>query len=655
MSRSFAHLTGFAVTAFLSAVTTVHAQATAPAFARIFTDHAVVQRDEPITVWGTAAPAQSVTVSLNGKSVAAKADAAGKWRATLPAMTAGGPYALTATAGGATVTRNDIAVGDVYLCGGQSNMEFATRNATNAWGNTMSSSNKDIRFVNIQKDSQPGVPGDLNMTADWKVAGPDTIGDSSAVCYFMARSLQKDLKIPVGFIHSSWGGTAIQSWISPASLRTVPVYVQGVDTVTGLATDPVKAMAGEAARQEAWWDANDPDAKAQRAFIAPGYDDSAWPSLTPTGSWKDAGIAEFKDFDGVAWFRTTVELTADQAAKANDLQLGPIDTFDTTWVNGVRVGGNSVSWVWRDYKVPAGVFKAGRNVIAIRVLSGGGGGGLTGQTEHRGVKTSDGQFITLTQPWTYKLGMRAKGLSLPPAPWDIPNSLTTLHNGMIAPLAGYKFKLAAWYQGESNAWEAKQYQTLLPLLMKDWRQTFGQPELPFLVVQLTAYGSVATQPGKSQWAELREAQALTVKKDPHAGMAVTIDFGDRSDIHPTQKTIVGERLARAARAVAYGQSITPGGPEATAVTRSGNDLVITFKDTNGGLRTYSSDTAIGFETCTGDTCRYALAVASGDTVTLKDANRPDVTRVRYAWADSPFVNLFSADDLPAGPFQLTVQ
>jgi len=233
---------------------------------------------------------------------------------------------------------------------------------------------------------------------------------------------------------------------------------------------------------------------------------------------------------------------------------------------------------------------------------------------------------------------------------------------MIAPLVGYKFKLVAWYQGEANAGEdaanpggPQEYRTLLPLLMRDWRQRFGQPALPFLVVQLTSFNSVAKVPGDSGWAELRAAQADTVARDPHAGLAVTLDVGDRFDIHPTQKTIVGERLARAARAVAYGEKTAPGSPTAVSARRAGSDIVIAYKDTGGGLVTYSADRAIGFEVCAGKTCRYADARVNGDTVVLAGAGTPDVTRVRYAWADAPFVNLFGGDDLPAAPFQLDVR
>ncbi|KQM65126.1 glycoside hydrolase family 2 [Sphingomonas sp. Leaf17] len=631
------------------------AQAAPPTFAHIFADHAVLQRDRPIAVWGRAAPRTAVTVTLAGRSVTARTSGQGRWRVTFPAMPAGTGHTLTVRAGTAATSFADIAVGDVYLCGGQSNMEFPARLSTNAWGGVASAIDPDLRFVTIPKETQPAPLDDLAKPAMWRAIGPDTVGEASAVCYYMARSLKQHLKVPVGFVTAAWGGTTIQGWIGAPSLRTVPAYAAGVAAVQQLATDPAAARATEERRQEAWWDAHDPAAATQRAWARPDFDDSRWPVMTPTGSWKDAGIPAFAAFDGVGWFRTTVDLTEAQARDANLLQLGPVDTFDTTWVNGVRVGGGSTAWVWRDYTVPAGVFRAGRNVIAVRVLSGGAGGGLTGQPANRGIKTASGAFIPLTAAWRYQVGMAARGLSIPAAPWDVPVSLTTLYNGMIAPLAGYGFKLAAWYQGESNVGAADEYATLLPLMMADWRRTLGQPTLPMLVVQLANYGAVATQPANSASAALRDVQAKVARADGHAGLAVSIDVGDRTDIHPTQKTVVGERLARAARAVAYGEPIAPGGPEAVAATRQGEDLIVDFRDATGGLRTYSSATAIGFEACDDQACRFVDGTPDGTRVILRGANRPGVTRVRYAWADSPYVNLYSADDLPAVPFELRIR
>ena len=656
MARSF--FNGTAVALVLSAglfAGGAMAQATAPAFAHIFSDHAVLQQGALIPVWGTAAPSQAVTVSLNGQSVAATTDAKGQWRVALPVMTGGGPYTLTVAAGETRTTLSDIMVGDVYLCGGQSNMEFPARLATDAWSAIGNSANTNIRFVIIPRDSEALPQADLKAPAKWQVAAADTTGEASAVCYYMAKTLQASHGGAVGMIDSYWGGTTIQSWISPASLETLANYKSGVAAVHtyGLSSDKAEAELGKT--QEAWWDAHDPDMKAERVYAAPGFDDSKWPALTPAGMWSDTGIAGFKGFQGVAWFRTSVTLTDAQARSANELMLGPIDTYDTTWVNGMRVGAAGVSWLWRDYKVSAGVFKSGKNVIVVRVL---GAGGLTGQPANRGVKTSDGQVIPIDGTWTYKIGRPMPNAPIPDAPWAVPNSYNTLYNGMIAPLTGYSVKLAAWYQGEANANsidQAREYNTLLPLLIKDWRGAFNEPQMPFFVAELANYGTPPTKPGPSAWAEIRQAEARTVRNDPHAGLAVSVDVGDPTNIHPTQKIVVGQRLARAAEAVAYGKPVTPGGPDATGVTRNGSDLVVAFKDTNGGLRTYSSDQAISFEVCRGEACTYAPATVSGDTIVLKGANNPDVTRVRYAWADAPFVNLYSADNLPAVPFELDVK
>lgn len=623
----------------------------APAFAGIFSDHAVLQRDQPVGVWGTAPANTIVTVTFNGHAVQAPADSSGKWRVQLPAMAAGGPHVLSVSADGKTTALNDILVGDVFLCGGQSNMELAMAIATNAPMDIAYGGSQHLRFVNIGRETSALRQDEYKTAPQWQVTGPQTTGQASAVCFHMARALQRQYNVPVGFVNASWGGSSIQSWISGPSLRKLPAYGRGLDVLDTYAVDAAAGARAEEARQEAWWDKLDPQAAAQRAWARPAFNDAGWPAMEPGGRWNDSGIAALKDHRGVVWFRNTVELSAQQAQAASHLLLGQIAMSDTAWVNGVRVGSGNTSWAGRDYAVPKGVFKPGKNVIAVRVLGDGHGGGLLAPAGERALRTADGTRIALPPRWKYQVGSRVSAVQ-EQAPWDPPGSLSTLYNGMIAPLRGYKFKLAAWYQGEANAGAAQEYRTLLPLLFADWRQTFGQPDLPFMVAQLTAFGSVATRPGPSSWAELRQAQTAVVRADAHAGLAVTFDYGDRSDIHPSQKKIVGERLARAARAIAYGEKITPGGPEAVSATRSGNDIVIRFANTNGGLRTYSSDTAIGFEVCEQDACRYAPATVEGDTVRLKGAATAHARKVRYAWADAPYINLFSADDLPANGFEL---
>ncbi|MDR6789659.1 sialate O-acetylesterase [Sphingomonas sp. BE138] len=624
--------------------------APAPRFAHIFADHAVVQRDRPIAVWGQAAAGASVTVRLGERSATATADATGRWRATLPAMAAGGPYTL-AVDGGQSLS--DIMIGDVFLCGGQSNMEFMVKQSTNAWGALQTPADPDLRYATIP-DTTRAVPlADLEAPAKWQRVGPETVGDASAVCYYMARALRKSEKVPIGFINSEWGGTRIESWTSPAALAAIPRLKDGVAAVAMYGRDPAKAVAQDGARREAWWRAHDPDAAKQAAYRNADFRDAGWATL-PAGAWKEAGIPALAQFEGAMWLRATLDLSAAQVAAAKTLQLGPIDQYEDTWVNGRFVGGGSVNWAWRHYDVPAGTLHAGRNVVAIRVLGGANGGGLTGAAP-RGLELADGTLVPFSGAWRYRQGRAMTGETIAPAPWDVPNSLATLYNGMIAPLAPYGLKLAAWYQGESNAGEAGTYRELMTTLMADWRRTFAAPQLPFFVVQLTSYGKPSTAPGESGWAALREAQAQAVAQDRNAGLAVTIDVGDRFDIHPTQKTVVGERLARLAQVIAYGHPGLRSGPEVAGVSRRGADLVVRYRNVIGGMHTYSAGQAIGFEACAGDACRYVPGEARGDTVVLPGANAGGVTKVRYAWADAPFTNLFDGADLPAAPFERAVE
>lgn len=624
---------------------------TAPLLARIFNDHAVLQRDRPVLLWGHADAGSTVSATLNGRSASGRADASGRWQASLPAMPAGGPYTLSVVAGAKSQQVADILIGDVYLCGGQSNMEFPARHSTGAWGGLAPRPEPQLRFAHVEKDSEAAPLDDLKKPAPWRIVDADSVGDASAVCFYMARSLQRQQHVAVGFIDSDWGGTTIQSWISPAALATLPAYSAGAHTVAVLASDPAAARRIEERRSEAWWRANDPRWAVTGRWSEANFDDSAWPTIELAGPWKESGVAAMAGFEGVAWLRQTVTLTADQAAAADRLLLGPVDTHDTVWVNGRWVGGNGIAWFWRDYALPPGTLHAGRNVIAMRVL---GAGGPTGQPGDRAIQLTDGSKVPLARSWSYQLGAPLTKLTPPNPPWEVPTSLSTLYNGMIAPIARYGFRLAAWYQGEANVGDAAGYRTLLPLLMADWRRQTGSPALPFLVAQLATFGAPASRPGESGWAELRDAQTKAVRADRHAGLAVTLDLGDRFDIHPTQKLVVGERLARAARAVAYGEPIAPGGPEVASVTRAGGDLVIAFRNAAGGLRAYSADTAIGFEACAGRVCRFVPGTVDGERIVLRGAARAGVDRVRYAWADAPYVNLYSADDLPAVPFEWPV-
>ncbi|MEG8038735.1 sialate O-acetylesterase [Sphingomonas sp. LR60] len=635
------------LTVTVSAVATAKAPSAAdtPApslLAHIFGDHGVLQRDRPIPVWGHAAPRADVSVTLAGRTVAVRADVGGRWSTTLPALPAGGPYTLTVQSGRTHQTLTDMLVGDVYLCGGQSNMEFPARRATGAWGGVIPRAMPSLRFAHVERDSRPAALRDFAKPVAWKIVDPQSVGDASAVCFHMAATLQRHLDIPIGFIESFWGGTTIENWIAAPVLGTMAAYRPRLSALDRMARDTDAGLRAQDDRDDGWWLAHYSAWNAERAWRGVDVDASAW-SIARSNVAETPATAPLT----VGWYRQIVDLSADQAATANRIGLGTIDRHDSVWINGHWIGANDADWFWRDYPLRPGVVHTGRNVIAIRVL---GRAGLTGDSAQRAIVLNDGTRVPLADRWSYRRGGAVPDGAPPIAAWQVPNSVSTLYNGMIAPLGGYGLRLIAWYQGEANVGDPAGYARLLPMLMTDWRSQFGQPALPFMVAQIAAFGPPLIRPGDAPRAALRDVQARVVRADPAAGLAVTIDVSDRFDVHAPQKRLVGERLARAARAVAYGEAITDGGPQVSGVARDGDDLVVTFDRAERGLFTYSSDVAIGFESCAGTDCRYVAGQVEGRTVRLRGGNRPGANRVRYGWADAPFVNLYGIDDLPAVPF-----
>jgi sialate O-acetylesterase len=619
-----------------------------------FTDHAVLQRDRPIPVFGEAAPGAVVTVTLGSSSATATADASGRWLATLPPLPAGGPYALSARAGSNPPrTIEDVLVGDVWLCSGQSNMEMAVRNARNSGAEIAASANDRLRLFQIAHMTSAETLDRFSIPAAWTVASPQTVGDFSGTCYFFARDLQKTVDVPMGLIHASWGGSAIEPWISADGLRAIGGFDESLDLLRAYAQDPKAATTNLGHAWEAWWREHG----GSLAGAEP-WQESATNGWTPAppglGDWKGWGVPELASHDGMVWYRTTVTLSPAQATGAATLALGGIDEVDQTWLNGQPIG-NTFGWgTERTYAIPAGLLKPGPNVIVVNVLSTWATGGLLGPADKMALRTADGSVVPIGAGWSYQ-GVPESVGTPPRAPWEAVNGLSTMYNGMIAPLGRVGLRGAAWYQGESNAGRAETYERLLAGLFADWRQRFGA-DLPMLVVQLPQFGAPVPAPAASGWASLREAQRRAVLKDPHAGLAVTIDVGDRHELHPTNKQAVGARLARAARHVVYGEAISPSGPAAAGATRGPDGVVVTFADVDGALVTYSARQPIGFEVCgeTQETCRFASARLDGSRVVLAAPDSAPVTRVRYCWGDAPLCNLYDKADLPAGPFEIQV-
>jgi len=644
-------VSGLALTLLLA----VGAQAQTPTLLHeLFQDHAVLQREKPIAVWGQAAPKQTVTVSLAGVSAQAQADAAGHWQVRLPALSAGGPFILTARAeSGAQQTVADVLVGDVFLCSGQSNMELPVRQAGDSGNEITNSANNSIRMLTVQHAISPTALADFRNPVAWQIADPATVPDWSAACFYFGRELQKSIHVPIGLVHSSWGGSNIRPWLSAAALRTLGSFGPALDTLSLYAKDPIAAQNAFAAQWEQWWRGKSGDgigAEPWHPQAATGWR----PAPAQLGDWRfwpGAGLAQFT---GLIWFRTTFTLSAAQAAAPATLNLGPINQVDQTWLNGRPLGNTFGYGTERSYAIAAGLLHAGENLLVVNTLSNYGGGGLLAGGTPRALQPASGPPVALTGAWEYRLVPTAYGYP-PRTPWESVGGLTTLYNAMIAPLGPFGFRGAVWYQGESNTGEADTYQGLLTGLMTDWRHQFGK-DLAFLVVQLPNYGPQPVAPGESGWAAVREAERLAVAQDAHAGLAVTIDVGDAHNLHPGNKQDVGRRLAQAARHVIYGENISPSGPAARRDARAADQVAVDFADVEGGLVAYSHDRPIGFELCAAavGSCRYVEARIENSQVLLSVPAGTSPTRVRYCWADSPVCTLFDHAGLPAGPFELKI-
>lgn len=619
-----------------------------PFLHQLFTDHMVMQRDIQVPVWGWTEPGKQVTVAMNGKTAVATADKAGKWMAKLGPFNAGGPFELTAS-GPQAATVKDVLVGEVWVCSGQSNMEWPVAASDNPQQEIDAASHPGIRLFSVPKRVS-GEPEET-VNAAWQICDPSTISGFSAVGYFFGRELNQRLDVPVGLIHTSWGGTIAEAWTSAEALKTMddfrPVVESFQETVAAQKSSPSSFDA----QMEKWWNEVDQGSRDEWQSVDAAAD--GWKTMPLPTQWER--VAGMENYDGVVWFRREISLPEGFDGVAADLSLGPIDDVDTTWVNGTRVGGLGDWNVPRNYKVPAGVLKPGRNIIAVRVLDTSGGGGIFGQPDQMHLKAS-GQQFSLAGDWAYM--PTAQLGKIPAAPQrtnNNPNVVTVLYNGMLAPLLPYGVKGAIWYQGESNAGRAIQYRTLLPTMINDWKTRFQQPDFSFHVVQLANFMAVQDTPVQAGWASLREAQLMTAQNDPKVGLAVITDIGDAADIHPRNKQDVGKRLSLQALKISYkDESIVAAGPTYEAVSFKGATAVVTFSSIGGGLIAKAGELK-GFAV-SGKDRKFVWAEAriNGDTVVVSSPEVTEPTAVRYNWANNPIGNLFNKEGLPAGPFRSDV-
>ncbi|HEY3915424.1 MAG TPA: sialate O-acetylesterase, partial [Verrucomicrobiae bacterium] len=557
-------------------ITTRADNAPLPLVSPIFGDHMVLQRGKRNAIWGWAKPGSTIRVEIAGKIASAMTGADGRWEAKIEPLAAGGPYTIKIE-GEETVELQDVLVGDVWLCGGQSNMELGLARTRNGEEEIKAADHPQIRLYKVK--SHPAYSPAEVPQGTWKVCSPETVaadGGFSAVGYFFGCRVQQDIHVPIGLVEDCLGGTPAETWTSPETLHRLKDFDEQLAEV-----DRLKAKGGPQYGNYImhWYD--DFDAGSKENWAAPSFDDSGWQTVTIPGGFQDLGVA---DVPSVCWFRKEINLPDPLPPGESTIFLGVIEKMDTTCVNGQWVGASS--WVEnpRVYHIKEGILKPGRNLVTIRVFKLKPNGGFMTDGAKLRLTLADGTDIPLAGPWKGKVSVDAR----PPHPLPLgfenyPIMPSVLYEGMIEPLAPMGLTGVIWYQGEANADRAYQYRKLLPAMIGDWRNLFGQGDIPFYIVSLPAFMHHQAQPVDSNWAELREAQAMTAQKVHNAGLAVTIDTGDPDNIHPPDKKIVGERLAYLALARNYGKKIPYAGPTFKSFHHLPGELLLRFDYADGGL------------------------------------------------------------------------
>jgi sialate O-acetylesterase len=613
-------------------------------------DSMVLQREAKVKVWGWASKGEKVTVSFKGKQFRTTTGPDGRWSVLLPPMKAGGPYTMNIS-GSNKITLKDILVGDVWICAGQSNMVHQMELHKETYAEDIVSANyPQIRHFFIPTLTDLQGPKDDLPTGFWKSANPEDVRQFSAVAYFFAKDIHEKYKVPIGLINASVGGTPIEAWTSEEGLKDFPNLVQTIqknkDTayVNSLNRRAMAANsnAGKPRKQ------TDKGLTGPLNWYDPAYTPKEWRTINIPGYWEDQGI---NNLNGVVWYRREIDVPPSMTGLPAKVALGRIVDADQLYVNGKQVGNTTYQYPQRRYQLPAGLLRPGKNIFVIRVTNQAGKGGFVPNKPYYLAAGKD--TIDLKGYWQYKVGEAFDPRNAVYVPGiSAQNQPSALFNAMVAPLVNYNMKGILWYQGESNAGRPAEYTNLLPAFIKDWRQQWGQPNAPFLFVQLPNFMEVDYLPAESNWALMREAQmkALSV---PNTAMAVAIELGEWNDIHPDNKEDVGLRLALAARKMAYGENIVASGPLFQSAVPEGNRIAITFSNTGSGLVANDGEELSEFAIAGADKkFVWANAKIEGDKVIVWNEDVPAPLYVRYAWADNPDnPNLYNKEGLPAAPFR----
>lgn len=642
----------------------------------VFSDHAVLQKSEKVPVWGKATADEKVTVTLDKATASTTTGADGKWKVELNLKSEGqGPYDLVIE-GANKVTVKDVVVGEVWVCSGQSNMELSMTKAFGVEAEIALPANPLLRQFHAAYIALP-TPQD-DVAGKWEIASPETVKNFTAVGYFFGKKLQTELQVPVGLIHTSWGGTPSEAWTSAEGMDTVPDLKAGKDKAIGEYLSFQDYSEKYSAWAEKYNRKEHPLPSSLDPYIKADASPTEWKTVKLPAKFADVGLPDA----GAVWLRKKITLPPELLKQGLAFKFGDHHDNLTLFWNGKSMGQRERSTLGQTYWVDASHSQTAENILLIRISNSSTGMGFLPGKIAFTISDKvhlDGEWLAKVEYELPPLDGEAKA-SLPPLPstpmvnLSKQNIATFLFNGMIHPLIPYSIAGAIWYQGEANAGRAFQYRTAFPLMITDWRKQWGQGDFPFYFCQLANYQAHAPVPKDSAWAELREAQTMTLTL-PNTGQAILIDTGDESDIHPRNKKDPGERLALHALAKTYGKQIPYSGPMYDSNQIEGDKIRVKFKNTDGGLvakplpatyvpRSYEPEKTAplvrntpeseveGFAIC-GEDHKWVWANAKIDGNDIL-VSAPSVTKpvaVRYAWADNPFCNLYNGAGLPACPFR----
>ncbi len=614
---------------------------------KYISDGMVLQRDQPIKIWGFARPDEKVLVRFLGKEYDTVTQNDSVWSVMLPAQIAGGPYNIIIKGSNQIMVKN-VLFGDVWICSGQSNMELPMERLKDYYPEVYRSArNAMIRQFKVPRTYDFSSEKEDFSEGAWIEVSPKTIKDFSGVAYFFAAKIHENEKIPIGLINSALGGSPAQSWMSEEGLKKFPEYLEiAYQFRDGKYVDSIKNYNEN--RYVNWYlKLNESDEGLKNQWQQTNMDRTSWKTASMPSLWSS--------FDpnmkpGAIWMHKTFEVNKKQVGQTARLYLGCIVDADSVYINGQFVGTTSYQYPPRKYDIPASLLKEGLNEITIRVIDENGRGGFVKDKPYELV-FKDKSKINLEGDWLYRVGCEV--VKIEPHVF-IQWKPLGLYNAMIHPLFHYQIKGMLWYQGESNAGKPDEYYDLMNELINNWRTGWNNQELPFYFVQLANYMHAKEMPMESNWAALR-LQQLDMLKIPNTGMAVTIDIGEWNDIHPLNKKDVGERLALYALKNQYAKKdIIVSGPKVKKYKVNKNKVTLEFDYVQNGIQ--KVDSLKYFELAGEDKIfAKAVAVIKGKSIVLQSDEIITPKYARYAWADNPEgVNFFNEEGLPASPFELKI-